>query len=64
MKRKTKRTRSQLLLALASDPPIQWPAPTRAALIVALADLLIEAHLRDRGSQLEEFVCDEPQNYR
>jgi hypothetical protein len=64
MKRKAKRTRRQLVLALASDPPIQWPDPTRAALIAALADLLIEAHLRDQGSQLEEDARDESENYR
>ncbi len=64
MKRKTKRARSQLVLALASDPPIQWPEPTRAALIPALADLLIDAHLRDQGNQPEEYARDEPENYR
>jgi len=64
MKRKTKRSRSQLALALASDPPIQWPEPTRAALVAALADLLIDAHLQDQGNRPEEDVRDEPENYR
>lgn len=64
MKRKAKRTRSQLVLALASDPPIQWPPPTRAELIVALADLLIEVHLQNQGNQPEEYERDEPENYR
>jgi hypothetical protein len=64
MKRKAKPTRSQLALALASDPPIQWLEPTKAALIAALADLLIEAHLRDQGNQPEEDGRDEPENYR
>jgi hypothetical protein len=63
MKRKAKPTRSQLTLALASDPPIQWPAPTRELLIAALADLLIEAHLRDQGNQPEKDTRDEPENY-
>jgi hypothetical protein len=64
MKRKTKRTRSQLILALASDAPIQWPEPTRVALIAALADLLLDAHLRDQGNPPEEYARDEPENYR
>jgi hypothetical protein len=64
MKRKTKRTRSQLVLALASDPPIHWPESTRAALVAALADLLIDVHLRDQGNPSEEDVHDEPENYR
>lgn len=64
MKRKTRKTRSQLALPLANDPPIQWPAPTVAELIVALADLLIEAHLRNQGDQPEEYAHDEPKNHR
>jgi hypothetical protein len=64
MRRKTKRTRSQLALALANDPPIQWPEPTRAAFVAALADLLIDAHLRDHGNLPEEDGRDEPENYR
>jgi hypothetical protein len=64
MKRKAKRSLRQLALALASDPPIQWPEPIRAALVAALADLLIDAHLRDQGNQPEEDVRDEPENYR
>jgi hypothetical protein len=63
MKRKAKATRSQLALALVRDPPIQWQEPTKAALIAALADLLIEVHLREQGDQPEE-ARDESENNR
>jgi hypothetical protein len=64
MKRKARTTRSQLVLSLVGDPPIQWPEPTKIALIAALADLLIEAHLQDHKKQSEEDVRDESESYR
>ena len=64
MKRKARITRSQLVLSLVGEPPIQWPEPTKVALIAALADLLIEAHLQNHINQSEEDVRDEPESYR
>lgn len=64
MKRKPRRTRRQLVLALASEPPIPWPMDTRSALVIALADLLIEAHAREQGSPLREGRHDEPKDHR
>lgn len=64
MKRKPRRTRRQLALALASEPPIPWPTDMRSELVAALADLLIEAHVCEQGSPLEECRHDEPEDYR
>ena len=43
MKRKTRRSRHQLALALEQSVPPPWPPSIRAALIGVLADLLLEA---------------------
>jgi predicted nucleic acid-binding protein len=36
---------------------------TRSALVIALADLLIEAHAREQGSPLREGRHDEPKDH-
>ena len=43
MKRKTKRTRHQLALSLEREAQLQITADQKAALLIALADLLLEA---------------------
>ncbi|HUL63019.1 MAG TPA: hypothetical protein VLW55_00240 [Burkholderiaceae bacterium] len=63
MKRKPRRTRRQLALALAGEPSTQWPTPTRVALLTALADLLIEAHHEEQESPVEERRHDEPEDH-
>ena len=43
MKRKTKRTRHQLALSLEREAQLQITVDQKAALLIALADLLLEA---------------------
>jgi len=43
MKRKTKRSRHQLALSLEREAPLEITPDQKAALLIALADLLLEA---------------------
>jgi hypothetical protein len=64
MKRKTRRTRRQLALLLQSERRTLWPADTQSALIVALADLLLEALGRDEAHLPVGDRGDEPEDQR
>lgn len=63
MKRKTRPTRRQLALVLEPKYQPSWPAETRSALIIALADLLLEALGPEEGRPLAGGRRNEPEDH-